>query len=115
MNFRATPFGRLTTVALGLAFVVSFVLPCFCLAEGQSPHRHCEGSEDGFRVADSPCCCGGALPVAADTTPKLIPTAPGASSAVGVLPPPLTILDRVSAAPEGRPPAGPRTLLVLRR
>ena len=114
MRFRATPFGRLATVALALAFVASFVLPCVCPLEAMASHRHCQGSE-GPAVADSSCCCGGALPIAAETTVKLIPTAPGVPSAVDALPLPLTILDRVSAAPEGRPPDGPRALLVLRR
>jgi hypothetical protein len=115
MKFRAAPFGRLTTVALGLAVVVSFVLPCLCLAEGPPSHRHCEGSEGGLRGADSSCCCGGALPAAAETTVKLIPTAPGVPTAVDALPVLFAVLSRVSAAPAGRAPAGPRALLVLRR
>jgi hypothetical protein len=114
MTFRATPFDRLTIVALGLAVVVSFVLPCLCLAEGPPSHRHCEGSEGGFTGADRSCCCGGALPTA-ESTVKLIPTAPGVPSTVDALPLPFTMLNRVSAATAGRAPDGPRTLLVLRR
>jgi hypothetical protein len=115
MTFRATPFGRLTTVALGLAFLVSFVLPCLCLAEGPPSLRHCERSEVGFTRADSSCCCGGALPVAAETAVKLVPTTPGVPSAVDALPVPFTMLNRVSAAPAGRAPDGPPAPLVLRR
>jgi hypothetical protein len=114
MRFRATPVDRLTIVALGLALVVSFVLPCLCMAEGQASHRHCEGSE-GFTLTDIPCCCGVALPVAGATSAKLIPAAPAAPNAVDALALPFTILSRVSAPPAGRAPGGPRTLLVLRR
>jgi hypothetical protein len=115
MTFRATPFGRLTTVALGLAVVVSFVLPCLCLAEGSPSHRRCEKSEVGFTRANSSCCCGGALPVAAETAVKLVPTTPGLPSAVDALPVPVTMLNPVSPAPAGRAPDGPPAPLVLRR
>src|SRR5258708_25611826 len=113
MAFRATPLGRLATVALALAFVASFVLPCVCPAEATASPHHCEGGE-GPTVVQSSCCCGGALPVAAVTTAKLIPTTPGAPGAAGALPLSFTVLTRVTAAPEGRPPDGPRALLVLR-
>jgi hypothetical protein len=113
MTLRATPFGRLATVALVMAFVASFLLPCVCPAEASAAHRHCEGSQRPA-LADSSCCCGGALPAAAQTTAKLIPTTPAAPGAVGALPLTFTVLSRVTAPPEGRPPDGPRALLVLR-
>ncbi|HXB57706.1 MAG TPA: hypothetical protein VN461_23295 [Vicinamibacteria bacterium] len=113
MAFRSTPLDRLTTVALGLTFLISFVLPCLCPAEAKAGHLHCEGSE-GPAVADSSCCCGGALPVAAEATAKLVPTTPGAPSAVVALPLSFPTLSRIAAVPAGRPPDGPRALLVLR-
>lgn len=106
-------FGRLTILAICLAFLVSFALPCLCLGEAPASHDHCGGSDGGFKVGDSSCCCGGALPGASETMAKLIPTPMGTPMAVGMLPASLTILRSVSAAPAGRPGHGP-PVLVLR-
>ena len=112
---RWTVLGRVATLALCLAFVAFFALPCLCMTGEPSSHGHCGRSEGGFNVADRSCCCGGVAPGASETMAKVIPTPTAALVAVvGVLPVSFTIVRSVSAAPAARSSHGPPALLVLR-
>ena len=69
---------RLSVLALCIAFVAAFVLPCLCAAEQTAGHAgHCGDAKSGLKAALGRCCCSD-LPAATQTAAKLAPAPPGA-------------------------------------
>lgn len=102
-------------LALTVAFVASFVLPCLCIASPPTGQGHCEARPSGFTIAVDSCCCGNGHPGAPETMAKVMPTPTAAPVAmVGVLPVSFTAVRALPAAPAAWSSHGPRALLVLR-
>lgn len=113
MKLRSAAVARLVPLALCLAFLGSLVLPCFC-AERAGGHGHCEGSEEGLRLAVTPCCCGPAVPSVIPATAKLAPASVAAEMAAGFAPASFQPRRGEAVVPADRPSHGPPAFSVLR-
>ena len=105
---------RLSVLALGIAFVAAFVLPCLCAAEQTAGHAgHCGDAKNGLKAALGRCCCSD-LPAATQTAAKLAPAAPGAPLLLDALAVPFVVLRAHAAATAPRLLHGPPVSRVLR-
>lgn len=107
--------GRVATLALCVAIVGSFALPCLCVTDKTSSHGACDRGDGGSKVVPSSCCCGGVLPETSETMAKVLPAPTPAPAAATVVPLLFAIVPTVSAAaPAAWSSYTPSGLLVLR-
>ncbi len=105
---------RSSVLALCLAFVAAFVLPCLCTAEQTASHAgHCGDAKNGLKASVGRCCCSD-LPAAAEAATKLAPAAPGAPLLLDALAVPFVVVRAHAAATAPRLLHGPPVSRVLR-
>jgi len=105
---------RLSVLALCVAFVAAFALPCLCAAGQPTSHAgHCGDAKEGLKAAVARCCCSD-LPAAANTVAKLAPAALSAPLLLDAPAVPILVVRAYAAVTPFRLLHGPPVSRVLR-